>query len=86
RTGARVTREQVIWAMTNHQAALRAALRTPPGMGLDPRTGELAILIGSADAPAGTAALKTRLEAIAGVPVQVRVLNHVDVNLAPEGG
>ena len=62
------------------------ALRTPPGMGLDPRTGELAILIGSADAPAGTAALKTRLEAIAGVPVQVRVLNHVDVNLAPEGG
>jgi hypothetical protein len=86
RTGARVKRDQVIWAITNHQAALRAALRTPPGMGLDPRTGELAILIGSADAPAGTAALKTRLEAIARVPVQVRVLNHVDVNLAPEGG
>lgn len=85
-TGARVTRDQVIWAMTNHQAALRAALHTPPGMGLDPRTGELAILIGSADAPTGTAALKARLEAIAGVPVQVRVLNHVDVNLAPEGG
>lgn len=86
RAGARVTRDQVIWAMTNHQAALRAALRTPPGMGLDPRTGELAVLIGSADATAGTAALKARLEAIARVPVQVRVLNHVDVNLAPEGG
>ncbi len=86
RTGARVTRDQVIWAMTNHQAALRAALHTPPGMGLDPRTGELTILIGSADASGGTAALKARLEAIAGVPVQVRLLNHVDVNLAPEGG
>jgi streptogrisin C len=86
RTGARVTREKVIWAMTYHQAAIRAALRTPPGMGLDPRSGELVVIIGSKDAPEGVAALDRRLEAIAGVPVQVRVLNHVDVNLAPEGG
>ena len=86
RTGAKVTRERVIWAMTYHQAAIRAALRTAPGMGLDPRTGELVVTIGSADAPEGTEALDTRLEAIAGVPVQVRVVNQIAVNLAPEGG
>ncbi|GGA40342.1 S1 family peptidase [Sphingomonas psychrolutea] len=90
RTGAKVTRERVIWAMTYHQATIRAALRAPPGMGLDPRTGELVVIIGSLDAADGTAVLKARLEAIAGVPVQIRVLNHVDVNLAPaslpEGG
>ncbi len=90
RTGAKVTRERVIWAMTYHQAAIRAALRAPPGMGLDPRTGELVVIIGSLDAADGTDALKMRLETIAGVPVQIRVLNHVDVNLAspslPEGG
>ena len=90
RTGAKVTRERVIWAMTYHQATIRAALRAPPGMGLDPRIGELVVIIGSLDAADGTAVLKARLEAIAGVPVQIRVLNHVDVNLAPaslpEGG
>lgn len=90
RTGAKVTRERVIWAMTYHQAAIRAALRAPPGMGLDPRTGELVVIIGNLDAAEGTGALKARLEAIAGVPVQIRVLNHVDVNLGapslPEGG
>jgi len=90
RTGAKVTRERVIWAMTYHQAAIRAALRAPPGMGLDPRTGELVVTIGSLDASDGTAPLKARLEAIAKVPVQIRVLNQVDVNLAltslPEGG
>lgn len=89
RTGARVTRERVIWAMTYHQAAIRAALRAAPGMGLDPRTGELVITIGDLDAAAGIDTLKARLEGIAGVPVQIRVLNHRDVNLAatpPEGG
>ena len=86
RTGAKVTRERVIWAMTYHQAAIRAALHTAPGMGLDPRTGELVVTIGSADAPEGTEALDKRLEAIAGVPVQVRVVNQIAVNLAPEGG
>lgn len=86
RTGARVTRERVIWAMTNKQAAIRAALRTPPGMGLDPRTGELVVTIGSADERDGVDVIRQRIEAIAGVPVQVRALDHVDVNLAVEGG
>lgn len=86
RTGARATRERVIWAMTYRQPALRAALKSPPGMGLDPRTGELVLIIGNPDASEGIAALTARLGAIAGVPVQVRVLNQIDRNLAPEGG
>jgi streptogrisin C len=86
RTGALVTRDRVIWAMTNHQAAIRAALTRPPGMGLDPRTGELVIIIGKNDAAAGVPAIKARLEAIAGVPVQIRVLDRVDRNLSVEGG
>ncbi|WP_404370160.1 hypothetical protein AB5I39_01380 [Sphingomonas sp. MMS24-J45] len=89
RTGAKVTRDRVIWAMTYHQAAIRAALRSPPGIGLDPRSGELVVTIGDLDAATGTEGLKARLEAIAGVPVQIRVLNQRNVNLAaapPEGG
>ncbi|MEG3177609.1 hypothetical protein U1872_15320 [Sphingomonas sp. RB3P16] len=86
RTGASVTRDRVIWAMTYHQAAIRAALRSPPGMGLDPRTGALVVTIGSTDAAEGIANIKTRLERIAGVPVEPRALNQKDVNLAPEGG
>lgn len=86
RPGAAVTRERVIWAMTNHQAAIRAALRTPPGMGLDPHTGALVVTVGSTDAAEGAASLEQRLGAIAGVPVKVRALNQKDVNLSPEGG
>ena len=57
-------------------------------MGLDPRTGELVVIVPTATAAAkGEEALRARLEAIAGVPVRLRVLDQVDVNLsAPEGG
>lgn len=86
RTGAKVTRDRVIWAMTNHQAEIRAALQSPPGMGLNPRTGALVLTIGSRDARDGIDTIQRRVEAIAGVPVEVHALDHVDVNLAIEGG
>lgn len=85
RTGAKATREQVLWAMTNHQAAIRAALPSPPSMGLDPRTGELVIAIGSAT-PAEQSAIRARMSAIAGVPVRIRQIESREINLAPEGG
>lgn len=87
-TGAKATREQVAWAVTYHQAAIRAAQPTPPGMGLDPRTGELVVIVGRASAAKsdGADAIQARLEKIAGVPVQVRVLDRTDVNLGAEGG
>ena len=85
RTGARATREQVMWAMTNYQAAIRAALPSPPSMGLDPRTGELVIAIGNA-APTEREAIRARIAAITGVPVRILVIEDRETNLAPEGG
>jgi len=87
RTGARASRDRVVWAVTWHQAEIRAALPKPPAMGLDPRTGELVILVSSDEARGGTEPLRKKLEAIAGVPVRIRVVDQVDVNLsAPAGG
>ena len=86
RTGARATRERAITAMTYHQGALRAALREPPGMGYDPRTGALVLTVGARAAPDGPERIEDRLEAIAGVPVELRVIERVDVNLSPAGG
>ncbi len=87
RTGALASRDKVIWAVTWHQAQIRAALPTPPAMGLDPRTGELVVIVGSDEARGGTEKLRQKLAAIAGVPVRIRVVDQVDVNLsAPVGG
>ncbi|MEN2784960.1 hypothetical protein ABC969_00820 [Sphingomonas qilianensis] len=85
-TGARGTREQGIWALTWHQAEIRAALPRAPGIGFDPRTGELVVIVPSAQAGAGAGALRAQLEGIAGVPVQVRILNQVDRNMDIAGG
>jgi len=86
KTGAKATRDRVIWAMTYHQAAIRAALPSSLAMGLDPRTGELVVIVPSATAAKGRETLRAKLEAIAGVPVRLRVLDQVDVNLSPAGG
>lgn len=85
-TGAKATRDQVIWAMTYHQKEIRAAFDSPPAMGLDPRTGELVIIIGSEKASQADA-LQAKVQAIAKVPVRMIVLDNIDVNLAaPVGG
>ncbi|MBO9624668.1 MAG: hypothetical protein J7500_18320 [Sphingomonas sp.] len=88
RTGAKASRDRVVWAITYHQAAIRAAVSGPPSMGLDPRTGELVVIVGNAVAAAdgGAAALDARLEALTGVPVQIRLLERTDVNLDLHGG
>ncbi|WP_201781302.1 hypothetical protein [Sphingomonas sp. Leaf357] len=86
RTGARVTRDRVIWAMTWHQRDIRAALPRPPGIGLDPRTGELVVIVGPSDVRGSAADLKAKLETIAEVPVQLRILKQTDKNLDIAGG
>ncbi|UZK65881.1 hypothetical protein [Sphingomonas sp. M1-B02] len=88
RTGAKANRDRVIWAMTYHQAAIRAALPGAPSMGLDPRTGELVVIVGNAIAAAdgGATAIDARLEKLTGVPVQVRLLERTDRNLDLHGG
>jgi hypothetical protein len=73
RTGAAATREQVVRAIEQHQAAIRASLKAAPGMGLDPRSGELVVVVHAEDiAREGETALDVRLEALTAVPVRIR--------------
>jgi hypothetical protein len=86
-TGAPATRDQLLAAIAAHQADIRAALHSPPGMGVDPRTGMLAVMVKPSDVEAdGTDALAARLTGIAGVPVEVRIWADADANLMAEGG
>ena len=87
RTGAPVTREQLVEAMTRHRDSIRSALPRAQGMGVDQRTGELVVLIRETD-PAGSAAdiLDLELESLTGVPVRIRELERPDTNLGIEGG
>jgi hypothetical protein len=86
RTGAAATREQVIAMIKLHQAEIRAALPHPPGLGMDPRTGELVVTMRGTDADSyGPGELESRLAALTGVPVRIRSLER-DLNLAVEGG
>ena len=87
RTGAPATREQILAAIVAHQADIRAALHSPPGMGVDPRTGMLAVMVKVEDVGAdGEQALAARLAKIAGVPVEVRAWSDADVDLSAIGG
>lgn len=83
RTGAQATREQIRGAISAHQAEIRAMLRRPPGLGLDPRTGDLVVIIGGGEAAAADpAALRDRLHVLTGVPISLRLFAHADANLA----
>jgi hypothetical protein len=86
RTGAAATREQVVAAISTHQAAIRAALRHPPGLGADPRTGEMVVMVHGSDAAAGHDVLKARFEALTGVPVRIRELDRAEADFAVAGG
>lgn len=87
RTGASATSEQIVSAMARHREAIKAAIPTASGMGLDPRSGELVLMIRAADAGLhGVDVLDARMEALTGVPVRLRVLDRVDVDSSMEGG
>ncbi len=86
RTGAAATRDAILAAIERHQADIRAALIDPPGMGVDPSTGMLALAVGADDAgPESLADIAARMTDIAGVPVRAFVLGN-DANLAIAGG
>ncbi|MDP8912183.1 MAG: S1 family peptidase [Pseudomonadota bacterium] len=86
-TGAAATHDQVVSAMWQHRDAIRAAAPKSQGMGFDPRTGELVLLVRSAGSGLlAPAELEGQLEALTGVPVRVRVLDSEDTNLGIGGG
>ena len=87
RTGALATHDQLVAALTAHQAAIRALLRRPPGMGIDARTGTLAVLVAEADAARfAPDQLEQQLADLAGVPVTIRRLDRADADSSAEGG
>jgi hypothetical protein len=87
RTGAAATGAEVVASIRQHQGAIRSAMASPPGMGLDPRTGELVLLVRMADAERhGRTALRAGMEALTGVPVRIGLLDGPDAQLGVEGG
>ena len=86
-TGATATHDRLVAALRQHQMAMRAVLSRSQGMGVDPRTGEIVVLVQASDMDADQIFDKQlELSAMTGVPVRIRLINREDVNLAVEGG
>jgi len=86
-TGAPATRDRILAAIEQHQADIRRAVSTPPGMGVDPKNGMLAVLVRARDVEQGDAKrLAENLSVMAGVPVEIRSWNEISRNLEVEGG
>ncbi|WP_267396126.1 MULTISPECIES: hypothetical protein [unclassified Sphingomonas] len=87
-TGARTSHTGLIQAITAYQAQIRASLLSPPGLGVDQRTGELVAVVSVRDvAREGSDGLRDRLEALTQVPVRLRVVDQPALDAAGvEGG
>jgi hypothetical protein len=87
RTGASATGDDVIRAMLQRGPELVALLPRARGMGLDARSGELVILVGTVDAArADLAAIRSRAEALTGVRVRFDLADRAAGNLSLAGG
>jgi hypothetical protein len=84
--GAAATRAEVIAALRNAQMAIREAFPRAQGLGFDPRTGSLVLVIAEGDAWLdGTEARRAELEELARVPSRIRLLGGEDANTALGG-
>jgi hypothetical protein len=87
RTGAKATRAQAIAAMRKHLIDLRNELPGARGAGYDQRTGEVVLLVTSADAQRfGADAIRARAEQISGVPVRIVINQLLEQNMSVDGG
>lgn len=77
RAGAPVSHTGLMQAITAYQAAIRASLIAPPGLGIDQRSGELVAVVSGRDvAREGAGPLAERLAALTHVPVRLRVVDQ----------
>jgi hypothetical protein len=77
RAGAPVSHTGLMQAITAYQAAIRASLIAPPGLGIDQRSGELVAVVSGRDvAREGAGPLAERLAAMTHVPVRLRVVDQ----------
>jgi hypothetical protein len=87
RTGARASREELLKALGRHAGKVRSLLPGAQGMGLDPRTGELVLMVRPEQARRyGVDAMEKRLEAVTGVPGRIRIIDEADRDFGIEGG
>lgn len=77
RTGAAATHTGLVQAIGAYQATIRASLLSPPGLGIDQRSGELVAVVSTRDvAREGAEPLAARLAALTQVPVRLRVVDQ----------
>lgn len=74
-TGAAATVEELVAAMTAHQAALLKIYPNLAGMGTDERTGEIVLVVNAADAPGEAQAKLPQARALLGMPVRLEITN-----------
>ena len=87
RTGARATHAEAVAAMRKHLIDLRTDLPNSRGAGYDQRTGEVVLLVTSADAQRfGADAIRSRAEQVSGVPVRVVINELREANMSVDGG
>ena len=86
-TGAKATRAQALTALRKHLIDLRTDLPNSRGAGYDQRTGEVVLLVTSADAARfGADAIRLRAEQVSGVPVRIVINELRESNLEVDGG
>ncbi|MEA3049608.1 MAG: streptogrisin [Sphingomonadales bacterium] len=87
RTGAPATRDKILKAIAKRGDRLRAAFPDARGMGADPRTGELVLMVGDTGKSAEDLAdMAGRASDIAGVRARIRPIEAAADLAAVEGG
>lgn len=85
--GATASLTGMVQAITAYQAAIRASLIAPPGLGVDQRSGELVAVVSSRDVEReGAQALRDRLASLTQVPVRLRVLDQPALDMSGIAG
>ena len=86
RTGATVTREQVLAAIDGNRAAIVRSVPGARGIGHDPRTGAMIIMQRASMARRPAAEMEAELTRLTGVPVRLRRLEANFINAGALGG
>ncbi len=83
RTGAAATLDRILGQIRTFQAAIRAALPHPPGIGADQRTGTLVVMVTTADlALDRDGALTAKFADMTGVPVRIEASDRLMLPMA----
>ncbi len=87
KTGAKATHSQAVTALRKHLIDLRSDLPDARGAGYDQRTGEIVLLVTTADAQRyGIDTMRSRAQQVSGVPVRVVINDLLESNMDVVGG